>query len=117
MTFGAMHSSLSPAGICCTPIVPSLLALAGASTPQIFGLTGRIQGFFATYELPILVFAWSGCCSHCVSPRETSWAHALFPNGADPPMVKTRKNPRIKIKKNTQAMKQSRAPRFQRSFF
>ena len=24
---------------------------------QIFGLTGRIQGFFATYELPILVFA------------------------------------------------------------
>ena len=32
-------------------------------------------------------------------------------------MVQTRKNPRIKIKENTQAMKQSRAPRFQRSFF
>lgn len=57
LTFGAMLSSLSPAAICCTPLVPSLLALAGASTPQIFGLTGRIQGFFATYELPILVFA------------------------------------------------------------
>ncbi len=57
LTFGAMLSSLSLAAICCTPLVPSLLALAGASTPQIFGLTGRIQGFFATYELPILVFA------------------------------------------------------------
>lgn len=57
LTFGAMLSSLSPAAICCTPLVPSQLALAGASTPQIFGLTGRIQGFFATYELPILVFA------------------------------------------------------------
>jgi len=57
LTVGAMLSSLSPAAICCTPLVPSLLAILGASTPQIFGLTGRIQGFFATYELPILVFA------------------------------------------------------------
>lgn len=32
-------------------------------------------------------------------------------------MVQTRKNPRIKIKENTQAMKQSRAPRFPRSYF
>ena len=32
-------------------------------------------------------------------------------------MVQTRINPRIKIRENTQAMKQSRTPRFQRSFF
>ncbi len=52
-----MLSSFLPATICCTPVVPTLLAILGASTPQIFGLTGRIQGFFATYELLILAFA------------------------------------------------------------
>lgn len=50
LTFGAVIASLLPAGICCTPLVPTLLAILGASTPQIFGLTGRIQGVFATYE-------------------------------------------------------------------
>jgi hypothetical protein len=50
-------SSLLPATICCTPVVPTLLAILGATTPQIFGLTGRIQGFFATYESLILAFA------------------------------------------------------------
>lgn len=54
---GAMLSSLAPAGVCCTPLVPSALAIMGASTPQIFGLTGRIQGVFATYEFPILALA------------------------------------------------------------
>ncbi len=50
-------SSLLPATICCTPVVPTGLAILGATTPQIFGLTGRIQGFFATYESLILAFA------------------------------------------------------------
>ncbi len=54
---GAALSSLLPAGLCCTPVVPTLLALLGATTPQIFGLTGRVQGFFATYEPAILGFA------------------------------------------------------------
>ena len=45
LTLGAALSSLLPASICCTPVVPTLLAILGASTPQIFGLTGRIQGF------------------------------------------------------------------------
>ena len=57
LTLGALLSSLLPASICCTPVVPTLLAILGASTPQIFGLTGRIQGFFASYELPIPTFA------------------------------------------------------------
>ena len=52
-----VFSSFLPATICCTPVVPTLLAILGASTPQIFGLTGQIQGFFATYELLILAFA------------------------------------------------------------
>lgn len=57
LTVGGALSSLLPAGICCTPVVPTLLAVLGASTPQIFGLTGRIQGFFATYEPAILTVA------------------------------------------------------------
>ena len=57
LTAGALLSSLLPASICCTPAVPALLVVVGATTPQIFGLTGRIQGFFATYEPLILTFA------------------------------------------------------------
>ena len=57
LTVGALASSLLPASVCCTPLVPTLLALAGASTPQIFGVTGRIQGLFATYEPQILALA------------------------------------------------------------
>lgn len=53
-SLGALVSSLLPSSVCCTSLVPSLLAVLGASTPQIFGLTGRIQGFFATYETAFL---------------------------------------------------------------
>ena len=51
LSLGAALSSVLPATICCTPLVPSLLAILGATTPQIFGISGRIQGFFAIYEL------------------------------------------------------------------
>ena len=54
---GAMLSTLVAPSICCSPLVPTVLALFGASTPQIFGLTGRIQGFVAAYELQILTIA------------------------------------------------------------
>ncbi len=54
LSLGAMVASLLPTSVCCTSLVPSLLAVLGASTPQIFGLTGRIQGFFATYETAFL---------------------------------------------------------------
>ena len=57
VTAGAMFSSFLPPSICCTPVVPTLLAILGASTPQIFGFAGRVQGFFATYEMPILTLA------------------------------------------------------------
>lgn len=57
LTLAGGLSSLLPAAICCTPVVPSLLAILGATTPQIFGLTGQIQGFFASYETLILAFA------------------------------------------------------------
>jgi hypothetical protein len=57
VTLGAILSTLVAPSICCSPLVPTLLALFGASTPQIFGLTGRIQGFVSDYELHILTVA------------------------------------------------------------
>ncbi len=57
LSLAGVLSSFLPATICCTPVVPSLRAILGATTPQIFGLTGQIQGFFATYEPVILAFA------------------------------------------------------------
>jgi len=53
----SLLASVLPTMLCCTPLVPTALALLGASTPTIFGVTGKIQGFFAAYELPILAGA------------------------------------------------------------
>ena len=57
LSLGAVAASLLPATLCCTPVVPTVLALVGASTPQIFGLSGRIQGIFAIYQPLFLALA------------------------------------------------------------
>lgn len=57
LSVGAVLASLVPSSICCTSLVPSLLAAVGASTLQIFGLTGRIQGAVARYEALYLAAA------------------------------------------------------------
>lgn len=57
LSLGAVAASLLPATLCCTPVVPTVLALLGASTPQIFGLSGRIQGIFAIYQPLFLALA------------------------------------------------------------
>ena len=57
LTAGALASSLLPSTLCCTPAVPTILAFLGASAPQIFGLSGRVQGFIATYETAFLSLA------------------------------------------------------------
>jgi hypothetical protein len=58
LSLAAVISSLLPSSVCCTSLVPSLLAVLGASTPQIFGLAGQIQGIFATNEVAFLAFAF-----------------------------------------------------------
>ncbi len=50
-------ASLVPSSLCCTSLAPSLLAAVGASTPQIFSVTGLIQGTVARYEILFLVAA------------------------------------------------------------
>ena len=48
--FGAILAALLPSSLCCTSFIPAILAAFGASTSTIIGITGTIQGPFATYE-------------------------------------------------------------------
>jgi hypothetical protein len=57
LTVGALASSLLPSTLCCTPVVPTILAFVGVSASQIFGMSGRAQGFIATYETAFLGIA------------------------------------------------------------
>ena len=82
-------SSLLPATICCTPVVPMLLAILGATTPQIFGLTGRIQGLFATYEPLILTFALVLLLLSLRLATRSILGSCLLPEGSIPSDVPT----------------------------
>lgn len=48
-------SSVIPLTLCCTTIIPSILALLGASTFTIIGIAGQIQGPLATYEAAFIL--------------------------------------------------------------
>jgi len=47
LTALGLIGSLLPSLLCCTPVVPTLLALVGLSTATVFATSGRIQGVFA----------------------------------------------------------------------
>lgn len=47
---GGLLASILPGSLCCTSLIPSLLAALGASTPTILGTTGRLQSIFALHE-------------------------------------------------------------------
>ncbi|MGC8478573.1 MAG: hypothetical protein ACP5NE_01440 [Candidatus Micrarchaeia archaeon] len=49
MGLGAAIIAILPSSLCCTTVIPALLAAFGASTSTIFGVAGIIQGPFATY--------------------------------------------------------------------
>ncbi len=48
--FGAVIVAIIPGSLCCTSVVPAILAAFGASTTTIINVTGALQGPFATYE-------------------------------------------------------------------
>ena len=48
--FGAVTAAIIPNMLCCTSVIPALLAALGASTPTVIGVTGVLQGPFSTYE-------------------------------------------------------------------
>ncbi len=56
--WGALAAVLGivPNFLCCSPVVPAVLGLLGASTAVTFGLGGRIEAFFALHEMAF----WAG---------------------------------------------------------
>ncbi len=57
LTFGGVVAALLPSSLCCTSLIPSLLAALGASAPAVLHLTGRFQGVFAVYAAAFIGFA------------------------------------------------------------
>lgn len=55
LTGVALIGSLLPSFLCCTPIIPTLLAFVGLSTVSLYGATGAFQHFFATYQTEFLI--------------------------------------------------------------
>ncbi len=45
LTVGSILASLVN-GLCCTPLIPSIVALTGVSTPVLYSISPRIQAFF-----------------------------------------------------------------------
>lgn len=50
-----VFTGLLPSMVCCTPVIPTVLAVLGLSTPIIDGTSGLIQSFFAREELYFLL--------------------------------------------------------------
>ena len=73
----ALAASLLPSFLCCTPIIPSLLAFVGVSGVGLYTTTGTLQHFFAVHQTEFLsaslvllaCMCWWGlrkvACSQC----------------------------------------------------
>ena len=51
----AFVGSVLPSMLCCTPIIPTVLAFVGFSTVSVYGTTGTLQHFFATHQTDFFV--------------------------------------------------------------
>lgn len=51
----AFVGSILPSLLCCTPVVPTVLAFVGFSTVSVYGTTGTLQHFFATHQTQFFV--------------------------------------------------------------
>lgn len=50
----AFVASLAPSFLCCTPIIPTVLAFVGMSGVGLYGTTGTLQHFFAVHQTQFL---------------------------------------------------------------
>jgi hypothetical protein len=50
----AFLASLAPSFLCCTPIIPTVLAFVGVSGLGLYGTTGALQHFFAVHQAEFL---------------------------------------------------------------
>lgn len=84
-TFFGLILGTSSQLLCCTPIVPFALSAFGASTPVLFSLTGKIQGFFANTWIIFIIVSlsimaislyyisgkvWKSCCKNKIGVKE-----------------------------------------------
>lgn len=51
----AFVGSVLPSLLCCTPVIPTVLAFVGFSTVSVYGTTGTVQHFFATHQTEFFV--------------------------------------------------------------
>jgi hypothetical protein len=51
----AFVGSVLPSLLCCTPVIPTVLAFVGFSTVSVYGTTGTLQHFFATNQTEFFV--------------------------------------------------------------
>ena len=51
----AFVGSVLPSLLCCTPVIPTVLAFVGFSTVSVYGTTGTLQHFFATHQTEFFV--------------------------------------------------------------
>ncbi|MCL4362239.1 MAG: hypothetical protein QW194_03250 [Candidatus Micrarchaeaceae archaeon] len=56
LTLSSIVGAILPSSLCCTSIIPSLLAVLGFSTSFIVGNTGKIQSIFSIYG-PLFIAA------------------------------------------------------------
>lgn len=86
----ALVGSLLPSFLCCTPIIPTLLAFIGLSTVSVYGTTGTLQHFFATHQTQfffasLALLAVSGWWGVRRVARSTCWSGdgcAVEPTGS-----------------------------------
>jgi hypothetical protein len=50
----AVVASLAPSFLCCTPIIPTVLAFVGVSGVDLYGTTGTLQHFFSVHQTQFL---------------------------------------------------------------
>jgi hypothetical protein len=57
---GGLLAAILPGSLCCTSLVPTLLATLGASATTIIGTTGKIQSIFALHESAFIAASIAG---------------------------------------------------------
>ncbi len=76
---GGLLAAVLPGSLCCTSVIPSLLAALGASVPTVLGTTGKIASIFAVYENVFIAASLAGvglsivlaartCATSCTIP-------------------------------------------------
>jgi hypothetical protein len=82
---GGLLAAVLPGSLCCTSIIPSLLAVFGASVPTILGTTGKIASVFALYEGVFIAASLAGVALSIVLAARSRAAHCLLPHEGSPP--------------------------------